>query len=141
MRPVYLIVLLVEVMTNVMTNGPSHLTQVTSILLVLFVTGLPMLNVQLFATQTFLNMNAVRTPTVTSVMEDIAPFTSNVSTLSHVNEDEDLELDKIKSITSFNYHFNPFCQSSNFIRPRFCNIKIYCYEEQLDEKYIKNLHC
>merc|ERR1719282_1833765 len=75
-----------------MTNGPSHLTQVTSILLALFVTGLQTLNVQLFVTQTFLNTNAVRTPTVTSVMEDIAPFTSNVSTLSHVNEDEDTAL-------------------------------------------------
>ena len=94
MRPVYLNVLIVEVQVTlyVTTNGPSHLTQVTSILLVLFVTGLPMLNVQLFATQTFLNTNAVRTPTVTSVMEDIAPFTSNVSTLSHVNEDEDTAL-------------------------------------------------
>ena len=83
MRPVYLNVLIVEdqVTPIVTTNGPSHLTQVTSILLVLFVTGLLTLNVQWFATQTFLNMNAVRTPTVTSVMEDIAPCTSNVSTL------------------------------------------------------------
>ena len=94
MRPVYLNVLIVEVQVtpDVTTNGPSHLTQVTSILLVRFVTGLPMLNVQLFVTKTFLNTNAVRTPTVTSVMEDIAPFTSNVSTLSHVNEDEDTAL-------------------------------------------------
>ena len=92
--PVYLNVLIVEdqVTPIVTTNGPSHLTQAISIHLVLFVTGLPMLNVQLFVTETFQNMNAVRTLTVTSVMEDIAPFTSNVSTLSLVNEDEDTAL-------------------------------------------------
>ena len=68
-----------------MTNGLSHLIPVINILLDRSVIGLPTFSVVSLVTLICLSMNAVRTRTVTSVMEATAPFSSSVSILDRVS--------------------------------------------------------